>query len=110
MVSVRERFRKDELEQLGSPTSPRELLIPDCVLTARLFAQIIVSPQQRFAARIAAAVVGLLVFKWFFFDSRVSLIRVRTLSLETGFADIECTCNSLRVQPARSLTQLSLNG
>ncbi|POY69899.1 hypothetical protein BMF94_7097 [Rhodotorula taiwanensis] len=31
---------------------------------------IIVSPQQRFAARIAAAVVGLLVFKWFFFDSR----------------------------------------
>lgn len=34
--------------------------------------QIIVSPQQRFAARIAAAVVGLLVFKWFFFDSRVS--------------------------------------
>ncbi|BGP56410.1 hypothetical protein JCM8202v2_004028 [Rhodotorula sphaerocarpa] len=33
-------------------------------------ASIIVSPQQRFAARIAAAVVGLLVFKWFFFDSR----------------------------------------
>ncbi|TNY21519.1 cryptococcal mannosyltransferase 1-domain-containing protein [Rhodotorula diobovata] len=32
-------------------------------------ASIIVSPRQRFAARVAAAVVGLLVFKWIFFDS-----------------------------------------
>ncbi|BGP49498.1 hypothetical protein JCM10450v2_005389 [Rhodotorula kratochvilovae] len=32
-------------------------------------ASIIVSPQQRFAARVVAGIVGILVFKWIFFDS-----------------------------------------
>ncbi|KPV74388.1 uncharacterized protein RHOBADRAFT_27900 [Rhodotorula graminis WP1] len=32
-------------------------------------ASIIVSPRQRFAARVAAGIVGILVFKWIFFDS-----------------------------------------
>ncbi|GAA6062604.1 hypothetical protein JCM10212_004899 [Sporobolomyces blumeae] len=56
---------------------PKELTYPlrACLSTRRITncelpeSQIIVSPQQRFIARIVAACVGLLVFKWIFWDS-----------------------------------------